>query len=72
VVPTGGAACGAQNKNVWEATGGYWYRFAKGPYGTLQFGTQYEYLQRNTWSGVGGAPQGSDNVVYNSFRYILP
>lgn len=72
VVPTGGAACGAQNRNVWQATGGFWYRFAKGPYGTLQYGAQYEYLQRNTWAAVGGAPQGNDNVLYNSFRYILP
>jgi len=72
VVPAGGAACGAQNKNVWEVTGGVWYRAYKGPFGTLQYGAQYEFLHRSTWSGVGGAPQGSDSVVLSSFRYLLP
>jgi len=72
VVPTGGVACGAQNKNVWDVTGGFWYRGYKGPFGTLQYGMQYEYLRRSTWSGVGGAPQGSDSGIFSSFRYLLP
>jgi len=72
VVPTGGAACGAQNRNVWEASAGFWYRFFKGPFGTLQYGAQYEYLYRSTWSGHGGAPKGLDSVVMTSFRYFLP
>jgi hypothetical protein len=72
VVPTSGAACGAQNKDVWHLTGGFWYRAYKGPFGTFQYGGQYEYLHRTTWSGVGGAPQGADNVVMTSVRYLLP
>jgi uncharacterized coiled-coil protein SlyX len=72
VVPTGGAACGAQNKDVWQITSGLWYRAYKGPFGTLQYGAQYEYLHRSNWSGVGGAPQGSDGIVLSSFRYLLP
>jgi hypothetical protein len=72
VVPSGGAACGAQNRNVWEASTGFWYRFYKGPFGTLQYGTQYEYLHRSTWTGQGGAPKGLDSVVMTSFRYYLP
>lgn len=65
-------ACGAQNKNVWEGTAGLWYRFYKGSYGTFQYGAQYEYLYRNTWAGIGGAPKGIDSIVMTSFRYFLP
>lgn len=72
VVPSGGAACGAQNRNVWEASTGFWYRFYKGPFGTLQYGTQYEYLHRRAWAGQGGAPKGMDSVVMTSLRYYLP
>jgi hypothetical protein len=72
VVPTGGAACGAQNKDIYDATTGFWYRFLKGPFGTLQYGLQYEYLHRSSWSGIGGAPVGIDNVAFSSIRYYLP
>ena len=66
------AACGAQNKDLYEGTGGFYYRFYKGPFGTLQYGMQLEYLHRTAWSGKGGAPEGSDIVGLSSFRYILP
>jgi hypothetical protein len=72
VVPAGGAACGAQARNMWETSGGFWYRFFKGPYGTVQWGIQYEYLQKDTWAGVGGSPQASNHMVWNSFRFVLP
>ena len=72
VIPTGGAACAAQNKNVWDGTTGFWYRFYKGSFGAFQYGMQYEYLNRSTWSGVGGAPKGLDSIMMTSFRYILP
>ena len=72
VIPSGGAACGAQNKNLWHATSGLWYRAYKGPFGTLQYGVQYELLHRTAWAGVGGAPQGAVNVVMTSVRYLLP
>jgi hypothetical protein len=72
VIPTDGIACGAQNKDVAEGTAGFWYRVYKGPAGTFQLGTQYGYLHRTAWSGVGGAPQGGDNLVMTSLRYCLP
>jgi hypothetical protein len=48
--------------------------------GRFQFGTQYSYVTRQTWSGVGPAgagapgvtPEGLDNLVFTSFRYYLP
>ena len=48
------ANCAANTRNVIEGTIGFWYRFYKGPKGTLQFGPQYSYIVRNTWSGAAG------------------
>jgi len=73
VVPSGGAACGAQNKNLWDTTGGLWYRLWKGNFGTLQYGLQFEYINRNTWSAVkGGSPTGNEAVGLTSVRFYLP
>lgn len=72
VLAVGSATCGAQNRNVWEASTGFWYRFYKGPFGALQSGAQYQYLYRGTWSGEGGAPKGLDSVAMTSLRYYLP
>ena len=64
--------CAADNKDIQEATIGYWYDFYKGPKGRLRQGIQYSYLERYTWSGIGGAPKGIDNMFSTSFRYYLP
>jgi len=70
--------CGNQNKDVQEATVGYWYDFYRGPKGRLRQGFQYSYFARNLWSGVGGplnpsgSAEGTDNVIETSFRYYLP
>ena len=61
-----------------EGTVGFWYRFYSGPRGRFQFGTQYSYLTRNTWSGNDNgtlparSPNGLDNMIFSSFRYYLP
>src|SRR5580704_635970 len=78
--PTGLSNCTSDTRAVIEGTAGFWYRFYNGPRGRFQFGAQYSYLTRDTWSGVGpsGAghpgvtPEGVDNMVFTSFRYILP
>ena len=69
--------CAANTRNIIEGTAGFWYRFYKGPKGTVQWGPQYSYLVRNTWSGAAGTsvlgqPQGVENMFLTSFRYILP
>lgn len=77
-VPGTLANCTGDTRNVLEGTLGFWYRFYKGPRGTVQFGPQYSYMDRNTWSGVGAttgsvvAPHAVDNMVMTSFRYYLP
>jgi hypothetical protein len=72
--------CTADTRALIEGTAGFWYRFYTGPKGRFQFGTQYSYVTRQTWSGVGpgGAgnpgvtPEGLDGMVFTSFRYYLP
>jgi hypothetical protein len=76
--PTALANCTADTRALTEYTGGFWYRFYNGPRGRFQFGTQYSYITRQTWSGkgftpgVGVSPEGLDNMVMTSFRYYLP
>ena len=64
--------CSGANRNIQEATVGYWYRLFKGSFGTLQYGNQVAFLRRTLWSGVGVAPQGTDLVVYSTVRFYLP
>ncbi|MFZ0320994.1 MAG: hypothetical protein WAL56_17840, partial [Candidatus Sulfotelmatobacter sp.] len=74
------ANCTSDTRATIEGTAGFWYRFYNGPRGKFQFGTQYSYVTRQTWSGVGpsGAgqpgvtPEGLDGMVFTSFRYYLP
>lgn len=64
--------CTADTRVLLEGTVGFWYRFYSGPRGRFQYGTQYSYVTRNTWSGDGRQPNGIDNMVFTSFRYYLP
>jgi hypothetical protein len=68
----GAAACSADTRAFWQANLGFWYRFYKGAAGTVQWGMQYSYTSKNSWSGVGGEPQAIENMLFTSFRYVLP
>jgi hypothetical protein len=69
-------SCGAPFKNLNQFATGFWYRFYKGGYGTLQYGMQYSYTQKVAWSGLSGttsiSPSGDENMVFTSFRYYIP
>lgn len=67
-----GFSCSAYLRNLAGTTTGVWYRFYNGPGGMVQYGVDYVYLFKNTWSGKGGAPRGIENMVETSFRYYLP
>lgn len=68
-----GGSCGAQNRNVQEATGGYWYDIYRGDRGRLRQSIQYGYAVREAWSGASGiGAKGIDNMFWTSFRYYLP
>jgi hypothetical protein len=72
--------CTADTRALIEGTAGFWHRFYSGPKGRLQWGAQYSYVTRQTWSGIGPAgkgqpgvtPEGLDGMVFTSFRYYLP
>ena len=65
-------SCNGANRNIYEATVGYWYRLYRGAFGRIEQGNQIVYIHRNLWSGVGRAPQGGDLVAYTSLRFYLP
>ncbi|HEY0564869.1 MAG TPA: hypothetical protein VGC88_04745 [Terriglobales bacterium] len=71
-VPGVAANCNNDTRNIVEGTMGFWYKPFTGAYGRIQFGPQYSYVVRNLWTGVGGAPQATDNMFFTSFRYYLP
>jgi hypothetical protein len=79
-VPGSLGSCTNDTKHEMEGTVGFWYRFYRGSHGTLQMGLQESYFLRYDWNGVGttsgvgtsGAPHGTDNMVFTSFRYVLP
>ncbi len=78
------ASCSGNIKDVFEGTGGLWYSFFSGPYGTLKLGLQYSYVILNTWTGAGSTgvctssahpsctPDSNENMVFTSLRYYIP
>jgi hypothetical protein len=66
------AKCTADTRDITEGTIGFWYRFINGPRGRFQWGTQYSYANRATWSGGANEPHGLDSMIFTSFRYYLP
>lgn len=71
--PSNPASCSGATKDVIEGTAGFTYRFYTSPkYGRLQYQMQYSYLDRQAWTGVGGAPKATNNMVFTSMRYYIP
>jgi hypothetical protein len=80
-IPGSLANCTSDTRALIEGSLGFWYRFYKGPKGTIQFGSQYSYYVRHTWEGVAPAsgagagvssPHSVENMWFTSFRYYLP
>ncbi len=77
-IPGSLANCAGDTRILIEGTLGFWYRVYSGEKGRVQWGAQYSYLTRNTWSGSSGTagvsstPHGIDNMLFTSFRYYLP
>ena len=78
-LPGGLSSCTADTRVLIEGTAGFWYKLYDGSKekvnrGRIQFGPQYSYVTRNTWSGSSSPnqPHGIDNMVFTSFRYYLP
>jgi hypothetical protein len=68
-----GGSCGAQNRDVQEISGGWWYDIYRGDRGRFRQGFQYGYAVREGWSGASGiGAKGIDNMFWTSLRYYLP
>ena len=61
--------CSGNTRLLEELSTGFWQKFYTGPWGQIRVGLQYSYIERNAFSGVGGAPQAHENMLYTSFRY---
>jgi hypothetical protein len=75
--PAGLSSCTADTRVLIEGTFGIWFKPYDGSKekvnrGRIQWGPQFSYVDRNAWSGVGGAPHGLDGMFFTSFRYYLP
>jgi len=64
---------------VIEGTVGLWFKPYDGSKekvnrGRIQWGPQFSYVDRETWSGAGtpNEPHGLDAMIFTSFRYYLP
>ncbi len=81
---TGGSpsasGCASPTRYIQEGLIGFTYRVANSPkYGRIQYQVNYQYMQRNLWSGIGGGPaptpsgpRGLDNMIFTGMRYYIP
>jgi hypothetical protein len=77
--PGTGGTCAGDTRYIAEGTLGFWHKMYQGEKGRVQWGIQYSYLYRNSWSGSNGltsttsiSPHAVNNMVFTSFRYYLP
>lgn len=62
--------CTANTSGVTEGSVGAWWRFLEGKsVGVFLVGPQYEYVRRNTFQGIGGAPKVNEQIFIFSMRY---
>lgn len=61
--------CMANASSEWQATLGGWWKFYQGNAGMMEIGASDAYMHVSTFSGVGGAPHASENIIMTSFRY---
>jgi hypothetical protein len=61
--------CIANNRRLEQITVGFWQNLYRGDYGRVAAGAQYEYIRRQAFAGLGGAPSTDDNIVMTSLRW---
>ncbi len=61
--------CIANNRRLEDVTVGFWQNLYKGDFGRVAAGAQYEYIRRQAFAGLGGAPSTDDNIVMTSLRW---
>jgi hypothetical protein len=66
---TEGGTCSANTKQIDQYTVGFWDKVYNGSFGQVRVGLQYSHTDLLSFSGVGGRPTTSDDMVFTSFRY---
>ena len=72
------STCTGYNRNLWNAKLIGYYDVYRGTRGTLRYGAEVDYVERNTWSGndngstPGLSPRGNEKIVFTTMRYIFP
>lgn len=61
--------CSGQTKSLRQITGGIWHTLYQGSFGRIRAGAQYSYTVRDGFVGFGGAPRGTENMIFTSLRY---
>jgi hypothetical protein len=61
--------CIANTRAVQQISVGEWWKVYQGEIGNFQVGLEYSYLDRKTFSGVGGDPSTNISMGFVSFRY---
>lgn len=56
-------------KMLGEVTGGFWYTTIHGDYGSVLVGAQYAFDYVKAFSGFGGTPHTTENMVFFTVRY---
>jgi hypothetical protein len=65
--------CLGATRAVIAGTAGFTYRvYASPKFGRLQYQGTYTYLTREAWTGVGGAPKATNNMIFTGMRYYIP
>jgi len=74
------SGCASPTRYIQEGLVGFTYRVANSPkFGKLQYQVNWQYMQRNLWSGIGGGPaptpsgpRALDNMIFTGMRYYIP
>lgn len=67
---TGSAgSCIANTRAVDMGAVGFWWKVFQGDIGNFQVGLQYSYLERKSFSGIGGDPSANISMGFASFRW---
>jgi hypothetical protein len=81
--PSSPGTCASPTRYIQEGLLGFTYRFTNSPkFGRLQYAVNYQYMQRNLWSGSVSSstispppptgPRAEDGMVFTSLRYYIP
>jgi hypothetical protein len=64
-----GGTCQAVTKDITEGTLGFWWKFANTGFGSVRWGAQAEYITKQAYAGIGGAPKADNEIVMTSLRW---